>query len=295
MTSAKGVGYILISALFYGSYGIWSRLMGASFGEFSQAWTRGLVLLIFILIANLRFHFLKPIKRADLFWFLVIAVAGGINQAPYYFGFQHLQIGTATLLFYASLVVGGYLLGKFALAEKINGAKALSLVLAIIGMSLVYRFSLTASQILPAVLTCLAGLLGSATVVLTKKLSGNYHEFQIMLGYFLFQVLINGPLSLVLGESLPAFTQLQLVPWVAQLAYAASMLIANFAVIEGFKYLEGSIGSLIGLAEILFGIFFGWLFFKEILSGTTFIGGMLIIFAAAYPSLKERARREVSV
>jgi drug/metabolite transporter (DMT)-like permease len=288
MLSAKGAGYILISALFYGSYGIWSRFMGPAFGEFSQAWTRGLVLLVFILLINIKFHFIKPIKRTDLLWFLIIAVAGGINQAPYYFGFQHLQIGTATLLFYASLVIGGYLLGKFALAEKINGTKALSLVLAIIGMTLVYRFSLTASQLLPAALTCLAGFLGSATVVLTKKLSGNYHEFQIMMGYFLLQILINGPLSFAFGESLPPFTHAQLLPWFAQLAYTVSMLVANFAAIEGFKHLEGSIGSLIGLAEILFGVFFGWLFFKEILSGTTFLGGALIIIAAAYPSLKER-------
>lgn len=76
--------------------------------------------------------------------------------------------------------------------------------------------------------------------------------------------------------------------WLGQFAYAVSMLVANFAAIEGFKYLEGSIGSLIGLAEILFGVFFGWLFFHEVLSGTTFVGGVLIIIAAAYPSVRDR-------
>lgn len=257
--------------------------MGSAFGEFSQAWTRGLFLLVLILGLNFKFHFLKPIKRQDWPWFLVIALAGGLNQAPYYYGFQHLQIGTATLLFYASLVIGGYLLGKFCLQEKIDSIKLFSLIISIAGMALIYRFSLNANQVLPAILTCLAGILGSATVVLTKKLSSNYPEFQIMIGYFSLQILINVPAALLTNEVLPSFTLTG--PWLAQLAYAFSMLLANFAVIEGFKHLEGSIGSLIGMAEILFGVLFGWYFFREILSASTFIGGGLIVLAAAFPSI----------
>lgn len=283
MAQLKGAFFILVSAFFYASYGIWSRLMGSAFGEFTQAWTRGLFLLTLILAANLKFRFFKRFKRRDLPWFIAIALAGGINQAPYYYGFQHLEIGTATLLFYASLVIGGYLLGKFCLNEVIDRPKLFSLVISILGMSLIYRFSLQPNQILAAGLTCLAGILGSATVVLTKKLSGQFHELQIMIGYFSAQIIINGPLSQISQEVIPSINLI--APWLAQLGYAASMLLANFAAIEGFKHLEGSIGSLIGMAEILFGIVFGWLFFGEILTNSTFIGAGLIILAAAYPSL----------
>ena len=225
--------------------------MGSPFGEYTQAWTRGLFLFSFIFLANLKFHFFKPFKRQDWPWFIAIALAGGLNQAPYYFGFQHLEISTATLLFYASLVVGGYVLGKFCLKEIINFPKIISLVISILGMVLIYRFSLRPDQILAALLTCLAGFLGSATVVLTKKLSGNFHEFQIMTGYFTAQVILNGPISQITHEVMPAFTAI--TPWLAQLGYAAAMLIANLSAIEGFKHLEGSLGSLIGMAEIIFG------------------------------------------
>ena len=281
--SIKGTLFILNSALFYASYGIWSRLMGGAFGKFTQAWTRGLLLLTVILLINLKFRLFRAIKHSDWIWFLIIALAGGLNQAPYYFGFQHLSIGTATLLFYASLVVSGYLQAKFALKEKINKAKLISLIVSIGGMILIYRFSLHPDQILAAILTCLAGFLGAATVVLTKKLSGHYHEFQIMAGYFILQVVINGPLALITHEVFPPTTSIYL--WIAPLAYAFSYLIANFGAIEGFKYVEGSIGSLIGLAEILFGVLFGFLFFHEIISLSTLVGGLLIIFAAAFPSL----------
>ena len=59
----RGSAFILTSAFFYASYGVWSRLMANYFGEFSQAWTRALVLLIGTLILNFFFKFLKPINK----------------------------------------------------------------------------------------------------------------------------------------------------------------------------------------------------------------------------------------
>lgn len=283
-----GAQYILISALLFGSYGVWSRLMVGAFGEFSQAWTRGLLLLIVVLVANWKWKLLRPIKKQDWKWFMPIAMAGGLNQAPYYFGFEHLNIGTATLLFYAALVVGGYILGKVFFAEKLTLIKIMSLVIAIIGMLVIYGWSLSNTQIFPATMTVLAGLMGASTVILPKKLIGNYHELQMMAGYFLLQVVFNLPVSLWLKDPLPTLGLS--AAWGGQLGYAVAMLLANMAAITGFGYLEPSIGSLIGLAEILFGIGFGVLLFGEALTGGVIVGGLLIILAAALPSLGEVIR-----
>lgn len=281
----KGINLILISAMFFGSYGVWSRLMVGSFGEFSQAWTRGLSLLIVVLIANWKWKLFRKIKREDWKWFVPIAMAGGLNQAPYFFGFEHLNIGTATLLFYAALVVGGYVLGKIFFNEKLTSVKMTSLIIAIGGMLSIYGWSLTSSQIFPATMTVLAGLMGASTVILPKKLIGNYNELQMMAGYFLLQVVFNLPLSIWLADPLPPMTLN--AAWGGQLGYALAMLLANMAAITGFGYLEPSIGSLIGLAEILFGIIFGIVLFGELLSAGVVIGGILIILAAALPSIVE--------
>lgn len=280
-----GTSYILISALFYGSYGVWSRLMVGSFGEFSQAWSRGLILLMVVLLLNWKIKFIKRIERRDWKWFLTIALAGGLNQAPYYMGFKHLTIGTATLLFYAALVVGGYILGKVFFAEKLTMDKLSSLVIAIVGMVVIYGFSLSPSQLVPASMTVLAGLMGASTVILPKKLVGNYHELQIMVGYFLTQVLFNYPMAQLMGDQLPALALNS--AWGGQLGYALAMMLANLAAIKGFSYLEPSIGSLLGLAEILFGIGFGVILFDEPLGTGVTIGGLLITLAAALPSLSE--------
>lgn len=279
----SGTSYILLSAFFYGTYGVWSRMMVNSFGEFSQAWTRGLLLLVVVLLLNLKLKFFKRIKKTDWKWFIAIAMAGGINQAPYFLGFEHLTIGTATLLFFAALVVGGYILGKVFFDEKITTVKMVSLVIAILGMLSIYGFSLTPSQIFPASMTVLAGLLGASTVVLPKKLVGNYHELQIMIGYFVLQVVFNLPLALVLNNPVPNISLD--TAWLGQLGYAVSMMFANLAAIAGFARLEPSVGSLIGLAEILFGVVFGIVLFGESLGLGVVIGGALILTSAILPNL----------
>ena len=253
--------------------------MAGHFGEFSQAWTRGLFLFTLIGILNFKFRFFRRIKGQDAKWFLFIALAGGLNQAPYFFGFEYLSIGTATLLFYAALVAGGYLIGKLVFKEQFTAVKIISLVLAILGMLSIYQLTLTPGQILPATLTVVAGLMGATSAVLPKKLSGDYPELQIMSGYFLVMIIGNGLLSLILHDPLPVLEVN--TPWLAQLGYSAALLLANLSVIEGFKYIDASVGSLVGLAEILFGISFGVILFGEVIGVGTVVGTGADFIAAA--------------
>ena len=281
----RGTGFILASALFYASYGVWSRLMANSFGEFSQAWTRGLVLLVGTLILNSIFRFFKPIKKKDWIWFGVIALMG-LNQAPYFYGFKYLNVGTATLLFYAALVIGGYLIGRLSFGEKITRVKWISLFLALAGMMAIYRLVLRPDQLLAVVFTVLAGLMGAGGVCYTKKLSGDYPEIQIMMSYFISISVVNFIVSLIVGDPLPAFEFS--APWLAQLGYVTAFLLGNLAVIQGYKRLEPSIASLIGLAEIIFGVVFGAVLFGEVIGWGVVIGSILILVAAVLPNLKSK-------
>jgi len=104
-----------------------------------------------------------------------------------------------------------------------------------------------------------------------------------MIGYLVIQVIANGFLSSLFHDPLPSLNQP--ISWLAQLGYASSMLLANWAAIEGYRHFDASIGSLIGLAEILFGVFFGILFFNESLNLGIIIGGLLILISASLPHL----------
>lgn len=283
MNKKTGATLVLGSAFFYATYGIWSRLMASSFGEFSQAWTRYLILLIVVLLINWKWKIFRPLVKKDLPWLILIAI-GGMNQAPYYFGFKHLSVGTAVMLFYTSLVMGGYFWGKFVFKEKITIKIMFSLVLAILGMLVIYKFDLKPNQILPALMTILAGFMGSAGVILPKKMIGKYPEFQVMTWYLVLGIFANGIISVVLKDAMPGLNQVK--PWLAQLGYTTTFLLANWAAIKGYKYFDASVGSLLGMAEILFGIIFGIILFRESLTMGMIYGAILIIISAALPHIK---------
>lgn len=274
----KGSILIIVSALFYASYGIWSKLMNGVFTEFNQAWTRALLLLIILIPFGILTRSFKKIKPKDFVWFAAVSLAGGLNQAPYFYGFKHLSIGTSTLLFYLMLIIGAYIIGKFFFNEKITSIKYFSLALAIIGLFVIYKFSLASDQILPAISTMIAGLMGSGIIVFSKKISSNYSETQILSSIFLTMLIGNLIFSFLFKEALP---QVNLnLPWFAQFSYTLAMLIANALAIAGFKYLEPSIGSLIGLLEVIFAAFFGIIFFEEHLTIQFIVGSILILLAA---------------
>lgn len=285
MEQVKGITLITISAILYASYGLWSRLMSGNFGEFNQAYTRSILILCVLLPYILLAKKWQPIKSADWKWFIAIGLAGGLNQAPYYFGFQHLPIGTAILIFYASLMLSGYLLGKYVFHETITTTKKISFVVALIGMIVIYRFSLADAQLIPAIAMAIAGMMGGTAGILPKKLSSSYPEPQIMMSYLIIMIVVNLPLSIMLSETLPSLTNQ--AAWLSQLGYAGAMLFANLTVIAGFKYLSATVGTLIGLSEILFGVLIGILFFAERPTVSTLLGGLFIVSAAMLPLRKK--------
>lgn len=258
--------------------------MGDSFGEFSQAWTRALLLLVVLIPFGVVSRSFRKIKRAHIGWIVFISLAGALNQAPYYIGFQHLPIGTATLLFYAMLTIGAFIFGKVLFHEHLTTIKLISLGLAIAGLAIIYQFTLSAAQLLPAVSTMAAGLMGAAAVVGSKKTSSIYSETQLLTSIFAAMFVCNLLLSVFLSESVPPMQPLQ--PWLAQLGYATAMLLANAAVIAGFKYVEPSIGGLLGLLEIVLAAILGVLLLGETVTPQLVLGSVVLLIAAGLPDLQ---------
>lgn len=277
-----GALFIVLSALFFGSYGIWSKLMAGFFGEFNQAGIRGLLISIILVIIGVLGKKFKKIDKKDLLWFLLISLAGGLNQAPYFYAFEKLEVGTATMLFYASLTIGDFIWGKLFFKEKMTPIKIGSLILAMIGMGFIYGIKLSGG-IPPLFMAILAGLMGATEVVFTKKISSKYSTIQILIFIFGTMFICNTFISLFLGETIPVLTLNK--AWLGQLGYTLSMLGALYSVVIGFKYLEASIAALIGLLEIVFATIFGVFFFKEILSFGILSGGGLILLSAALPEI----------
>ncbi|MSR86115.1 DMT family transporter [Candidatus Woesearchaeota archaeon] len=285
MNQKKGMIFIILAALMFGSYGIWSRLIGDSFGVFYQGWTRGLIIALILLPILLWKKQIIPIEKKDWGWIALFLTFTSLTQAPLFYAFNHMDIGSATLLFFVSMLLTMYLVGILFLGEKLTKIKVISFLLAACGMYVVFSFSLIVFSLLAVILAMVNGIASGGELSFSKKLSGDYSPLYISWLSWIIICVSNAPLSFILRETqyLPSF---ELV-WLYALGYVMVSILGFWLMIKGLKYTEASIGGLIGLLEIIVSLFLGILIFKETITTKIVLGATLIILAAALPNIYE--------
>jgi drug/metabolite transporter (DMT)-like permease len=274
---------VLLSALCFGSYGVWSRMLGQDFGIYYQGWVRAALILVILFPIALVTKSLKPIQKADRNWFAVTMIFTVFTQVPLYYAFNHLALGTASLIFYSVFLITSYVFGWLFMREQMTTVKVLSLFLALFGLLVTFGLSLEVFSIVALGLAALNGLASGGEVATSKKSTQKYSSLQIALYSWVFIFITHLPLSLLTHEHqlLPAFS----LSWLAMLGYAGTGLAGFWLVIEGFKHIDASIGGLVGLLEIVFSLVFGLLFFGDQLRISMVIGAILILGAAMLPDL----------
>ncbi len=285
----KGSLIVLASSLFFGSYGIWAKLIGDSLDNFVQIWARSLIIVAILLPIGLLTKSLRWVDHKDWKWMAIFTLFGSCAVAPFFYAVNTIGVGPSTLLFYASYTIISYVLGILFFKEKLTIGKIVSLLLALAGLGLLFDLSFKSGLILGAIWAIVAGSGGGIEVVFTKKISGKYSALQITLLLWIVIFLTHFVLSLFLLSPLP---QLGLSPsWLAVIAYALTSIGAFYLVTVGYKYVEPSIGSIIGLMEIIFGLAFGMIFFSEPLTLQITLGGVAIILAALIPNVPDLLRK----
>jgi drug/metabolite transporter (DMT)-like permease len=279
----KGYAMILASALCFGSYGVWSRLLGKEFGVFFQGYVRSAIILAVLFpLMFIGKHF-KPIAKGNRKWFSITMLFTLFTQAPLYFAFNHLPLGTATFMFYAAFVITSYCVGWIFLSEKMSRVKIVSLFLSLIGLGFTFGLSLATFSVGALLLAAFSGMASGGEVATSKKSTVHYSSLQITFYSWILILATHFPASLFFEEKQisPSFN----AEWLAMLGYAASGLGGFWLVIEGFKHVDASLGSLIGLLEILFAVVFGVLFFNDHITIEVLLGGLVIILAAVLPDV----------
>lgn len=146
MKKTYGIVLILIASLLFGSYGVWAKLIGGDMGVFFQGWSRGLIIAVALFPILYFRKLIVPIKKADWKWLAVFLVFTSLTQAPLFYAYTHMDIGSATLLFFTSMLLTMYLVGFFFLGEKMTWVKIASFALACVGMYFIFSFSLVEAK-----------------------------------------------------------------------------------------------------------------------------------------------------
>lgn len=281
----KGSLCLILLTSLYGFYGIYNRMIGSTFGTFSQNWVRNLIIILILGFIFLITHkSFKPINKRDLKWLFLWLSSGSIIMLLLFISFNRISISTVYFLFYSTMITSGLVFGKLLFREKLNGVKLISIVLALLGVYFIYSFSIKAGEIPYVLSSLIAGFILGFWNVVSKKFSDNYPNLQLVFFDALASLLVGVVGSIIIRESIPVLNFSS--GWIWMIAYAITQIAAVGLVIYGFKNLEAQIASVIMPVEIIFASMFSYLIFQETFSLTTIIGGILIASAAFLPNIQ---------
>jgi drug/metabolite transporter (DMT)-like permease len=282
----RGIVSLVLASFLFSLWGVFPRFIGLSFGIFFQSLARSAITIPFLLAIFFLFKKKwKGMPRQDYLWILAMSSFGFVSVITFFVAINKLAVGTTYFIFYASATLSGFFLGKFIFQEKLTTIKALSLLVCLTGLFLVFSIATQESNPLFVLLAALSGVGGGGWNVLSKKVSLKYSLIQISiidyLNFFIFAL----PAVLILREpiSFPDFS----VPWLATISFSFITMLAVFMIFNGFRYVPAQTGTLLMLLEPVFAVFLGWLFFKEILSLRALAGGALILIGTAMPFLRK--------
>ena len=286
---AHNLGQISLvgAGFFYALYSVFSRIIGPYFATFYQTWSRSLLVFGFFLAVGLVSHAYTPIKKQHRRWFAIVSLSAALTTAPYYIAILHMSLGTTMFVFYAVSLITSICLGTLYFKEKVTPVKLTAFGLGILGIVFLFIDSVKIYALIYILAAAFAGLMYSFSSVFSKKISSDYSNIHISTFNTAVILVVNLILSLLVHEVW--YTNFISVSWLTNVAYAVATVCTIVLVIYGFKRTEAQIGSLLLLAELPFVILFGWLFYGEVPTLLTIVGGCLIVVAMALPNMRKPA------
>jgi drug/metabolite transporter (DMT)-like permease len=284
VSAPLGASFVVLSSVFYASYGIWTKLMGNFFSGFSASLFRSaLVLFILGMLAAMYRQFQPLNVKRNWPTFVVLILTSALVWGPLYYAILNAGVGVSLALNYASMVIGMFFFGWLLTGERFTKDKLLSAVLGIIGIALVFSPSIGAAGWLALGAALVSGTCSSVQYVIGKKLP--YNSTQSIIVVWAASLVANSIMVLVLGEAIPAFG---LQPeWGYLLLFSIASVVSTWLFMRGIKLIDAGVAGVLGLLEIVFGVLLGVLFFGENPQPIVLLGVAVIIAAASIPYIKD--------
>jgi drug/metabolite transporter (DMT)-like permease len=182
-------------------------------------------------------------------------------------------------------VTSGTLIGTIVFKEKLTMIKVISLLCAVLGIFLIYGTSFGVTMSIPFIVVIIGGFGGSIWSTFTKFISSAYDLKFIVAIDNVFSLICALFLALVTREQMIAPTGIPLLAVAGLIYYGLTQSVTGQLIAKGFAVVDAQVGSVILIMEIVWGMLFAWIFLHESIGGLALIGGLLIIIAAALPSI----------
>lgn len=267
---SKGLIYILLSSLFF-------ALMAAavkSVPDIPQAekiFFRNFVGLLVMSITL--FKSKVSIKPGNPKLIVLRATFGLMGVACYYYSLSKLQLADAVIINKLSPFFVMIFAFMF-LGEKFTLPKTISLVVAMLGASLVIKPSFN-YEILPFAIGIMGAVSAGGAYTVVRKLSAT-DKPQIIVFYFcLFSSIVMLPFMMAGQFKVPTFAEA-----IGLLCIGTFALIAQLFMTNAYRHAPASELSIYTNANIVFSTLIGLVFWSEYPDTLTLIGGILIILGS---------------
>jgi drug/metabolite transporter (DMT)-like permease len=217
-------------------------------------------------------------------WSLVWrGVSGGLAVYFFFLSIHHTALTHAVLLNYTSIIFAP-LCSALTLRERLHGRAVAAILTAVCGIVLITRPEFGALRI-GDLYGLLSGMMAGTAITTIRKLRRTETAWSI----FFYFSWIGIPLSLLFGLSQPMTWGLSPGVWGLLLGMACSSVAAQILLTYSYKYLRTSEGVLMSLSQIVYTAFAGALLFGEALTFSTLLGGALVLGAAIWLTITQRA------
>ncbi|MCX6732640.1 MAG: DMT family transporter [Candidatus Roizmanbacteria bacterium] len=286
----KEVLTLLIATFLFSLFGVFTRAISDQMGVFYQLSARVIVMSIIFLVIGYFSHSLKKIRGEDFPLFILRGFLIIFDFSSFFVAVNNLPLGLTLFLFYAASVAINFMYGTYFLHEKINATKIISLILAFVGLISIYVGGFHNVKLMPSIFALISGTCFGLTTATSKKLTDEYSVIQVNLVAYLTAAIIGVCLLFTTKE---VFTLLlPFNTWLMLLCFAAVGVVAFYLTLYGFSKVEAQKGSLVMLAELIFVVITGFVFYHEVPTLNVIIGGICILLALALPNLNVRVEEK---
>lgn len=265
----KGFVFIIAAMAIFGFYGIFVRFLNVN-PQLILFFNALLVALIF------SFIFLKDRKkfaiRKHRLLILLLGLAFVGNNLSYFTAFKLTTIANAILTHYTAPIFVA-VLAPLLLKEKSEKITLVALALSFFGLTLFASggLSLNQANLLGILLGTVSGLMYAFSIIIYKYLLKDLSVFALIFYQSSIGALILLPfVASRISLSLPFL-------WLLVFAFLFG-IVATLLHFKGIKRVTAQHAGILGYSEPVFGTAYAFLFFAEVPSLTTLLGGALIVF-----------------
>lgn len=287
----KGILLILLSTILYSIMPVLIRMLGGNgLPPVAQVFLRYIVACIAAAVYFFRqiSHNRIIIRKKDIVLLLITTIFGyALTNLFYTYSILNTQVSNALFLFFTFAIIAP-ILAFILLKEKINAFNVVALIATAFALVLLFQPNAIPTWKIGGVFAILSALGQAVYLIIRKKLSNYSAEF-LMFANTLMGVIVLGVLSLMI--ELPFYSQggLQKVSantWITTVLFGIDNFFAWLVMTKGFEYVKAATGSILLLSELVVGILLAFVFFREIPTSATLIGGSLILVSSVLVILK---------